>query len=72
MALDDAGIPFLLSGAQEILDEYLGNDILTVEPRGTFRGSLDLSEVRERLNPDAYRRLVTAIEWEPVEHIIIK
>lgn len=66
MALDAAGIPFLFCDAKDILEDYLGAGLLTFEPLASFSGAAGLAEVRQRLDPETYGRLVAAIDWEPV------
>lgn len=66
MALDRAGIRFVLSEARDILDDYLGEDTLVAEPRGGSRNSIDLAEIMDVYGPETYGRLVAAIDWEPV------
>ena len=66
MALDAAGIPFQFTAAKKLLDDYLGNDILTVGPAGCLSTGIRLSDLKDELDHDTYARLVGAIEWDQI------
>ena len=71
LALDEAGIPFQFTAAKNILDDYLGNDILAVGPAGRLSTGIRLSYLKKELDHDTYARLVEAIEWDPIPTLAI-